>query len=77
MRACFRRPKYGAAYRNVIYGNPLIVVRAREYMMFLRLLRLPVEFICLFRDCRFTMGELFNLIMEYIMIIPRLPIYHR
>src|SRR5260370_8758758 len=38
-------------------------------MFFKALLRLPVGFICSFRDCRFTIGELFNLIMEYIMII--------
>jgi hypothetical protein len=47
MRACFRRPKYGAAYRNVIYGNPLIVVRARESMMFFRALT-PSGWIYLF-----------------------------
>jgi len=59
-------PNMAPPIGNLIYGSPLIVVGIDDVLR--ALVRLPVGFICSFRDCRFTIINLFNLIMEYIMI---------
>jgi hypothetical protein len=65
MRACFRRPKYG--WRRLSersYGNHLIPARKEINDVFKAFHAVQAGFVCSFRDCRFTMGGPFDLIIE-------------